>query len=127
MPRKAYASDAGFDLRVLEDTLVPAGQGVDVRTGVAINVPPGWYGRIVGRSSALRKRGLLVIEGTIDSGFTGELYSYVYCPGTLDVLLKAGESVAQLLMLPVPEVTWELVDVLPDTERGENGFGSTGA
>lgn len=130
VPRKAYPlEDAGFDLRLVESVLVPPGEGVDVKTGLAVAIPTGWYGRIVGRSSALRKRGLLVVEGTIDSGYRGELFSYVFNLG-LDskefIHLEAGESIAQLIVLPVPSIDWQVVDDLVPSARGEGGFGSTG-
>lgn len=130
LPTNAYGDDAGWDLHVLEDTYINRGSGVDVHTGIAISIPPGWYGRIIGRSSAFRKKDLMVIEGIIDAGYTGELFSYVYCPSTSfpspGVTLRKGDSVAQLIICPVPRVEWEVVDELPETDRGAKGFGSTG-
>lgn len=130
LPVNAYGDDAGWDLHILEDTYVERGQGKDVHTGLAVCIPPGWYGRIIGRSSAFRKKGVMVIEGLIDAGFTGELYSYVYSPLSTQpskgTLLKRGESVAQLIICPVPRVEWEEVDELPASERGSRGFGSSG-
>lgn len=132
-PTNAYGDDAGWDLVILEDTWVPVGGAVDVRTGLAVAIPPGHYGRIIGRSSALRRRNVLVVEGIIDCGFRGELFSYVYCPpGEWAVMrggiqLEAGESVAQLIICQVPEVEWQLKDELPESRRGVKGFGSSGA
>lgn len=132
LPTQAYDGDAGWDLRVLEPTWINVNQGVDVRTGVAVAIPEGFFGRIVGRSSALRKRGLMVIEGIIDSGFRGELFSYVYCPNTVrnvttnGVKLERGDSVAQLIIHQIPPVEWVEVENLPDSERGLAGFGSSG-
>lgn len=126
MPFNAYGNDAGWDLHVLRAWCVPAGEGTDVPTGVAVAIPDGWYGRIVGRSSAFRKKGLIVMEGTIDAGFRGELYSYCYNPGPVDVWLEPGDSVAQLIVLPVPTVEWHQVGELPPSSRGTNGFGSSG-
>lgn len=134
-PSNAYGDDAGWDLFVLEDTFIREGQGVDVRTGVAVAIPVGFYGRIVGRSSAFRKRGVLVVEGIIDCGFRGELFSYAYAPrgnkirysdGDCGVELEAGTSVAQLIVQPVPEVHWVESHTLPYSVRGERGFGSSG-
>lgn len=132
LPALAYEDDAGHDLLILEDTWILANSGKDVRTGIAVAIPPGYYGRICGRSSALRKRGLLVIEGVIDCQFRGELHSYVYCPTTPEselnggVQLWRGDSVAQLIISPIPKVEWEEVDELPASERGTKGFGSSG-
>ncbi len=130
LPANAYGDDAGWDLHVLEDTFIGHGQGKDVHTGISVCIPPGWYGRIIGRSSAFRKKGVMVIEGVIDAGYTGELFSYVYCPlvsiPSKGVTLLAGESVAQLIVSPVPKVKWEEVNELPETGRGAKGFGSSG-
>jgi dUTP diphosphatase len=132
LPVAAYEDDAGHDLLVLEDTWIGVNSGKDVRTGIAVAIPPGFYGRICGRSSALRKRGLLVVDGVIDCQYRGELYSYVFCPATQrtvaesGVQLERGDSVAQLIVTPVPRVEWEEVDELPTSERGTRGFGSSG-
>ena len=130
LPVNAYGDDAGWDLHILEDTWINRGEGKDVHTGIAVSIPPGCYGRIIGRSSAFRKKELMVIEGIIDSGYTGELYSYVFCPvvhkPSKGVMLKRGDSVAQLIITSVPKVEWQEVDKLPNTERGDKGFGSSG-
>lgn len=130
LPVNAYNDDAGWDLHVIEDTFIHRGTGKDVKTGIAVSIPPGWYGRIIGRSSAFRKKGLMVIEGIIDAGYTGELFSYVFCPVTsvpnTGVQLKRGDSVAQLIISPVPRVEWDEVEDLPSTARGDKGFGSSG-
>lgn len=134
-PTNAYGDDAGWDLHVMERTFIGEGRGVDVRTGLGIAIPPGFFGRIVGRSSSFRKRGLLVMEGTIDCGYRGELFSYCYCPpgeghdnydGTPGVWLDRGDSVAQIIFLAVPKITWHLVHDLPNHRRGKQGFGSSG-
>lgn len=132
LPSNAYPGDAGHDLHALEDTWVPLREGRDIRTGLNVSIPEGYYGRIVGRSSTLRKRGLLIIEGIIDCGFRGELFSFAYCPPTPITMLKKGflvergMAVAQMIVTPVPVVEWEVVEELPPSERGEAGFGSSG-
>lgn len=126
LPAKAFADDAGFDLTVVENKLIPAGGSLDVPTGIAIAMPPGWWGRIIGRSSTMRKRGLLVVEGVIDAGFRGELFTCVYNPGDKLEPVFAGERLAQLLFLPVPNVHWSERHELTPSERGTNGFGSSG-
>jgi dUTP pyrophosphatase len=137
LPRNAYGNDAGWDLFVIEHYMVEPGTGVDMRTGIAVALPEGYYGRIVARSSTMRKRGLMVLEGIIDAGFRGELFSYVYHPaGDMRNLgadwsggrihVSAGESVAQLIVQKVEPVTFQEVDELPESQRGEKGFGSSG-
>jgi dUTP pyrophosphatase len=103
-PTQAYRGDVGWDLYVLEDTLVLLGTSRDVRTGISVAIPDGYYGRIVGRSSAFRKKNVLVLEG----------------------ILEAGSSVAQLIIQRVEWVFWTLADELPESERGTRGFGSSG-
>jgi dUTP pyrophosphatase len=119
-------------LHILEDTWVPLNEGVDVPTGLAVAIPEGHYGRIVARSSALRRKKLQLQEGIIDAGYRGPLFSYAYCPLTEwtkirgGVQLERGESIAQLIVTPVPKVEWEEVQELPESVRGEAGFGSSG-
>jgi dUTP pyrophosphatase len=132
-PRNAYGDDAGWDLFCIEDAKIEAGAGRDLRTGLAVAIPNGYFGRIVARSSTMRKRGLMVLEGIIDSGFRGELFSYCYVPapyllvGPREVMIKAGESVAQLIVQPVPGVQFKESKVLPGSARGQSGFGSSGS
>lgn len=135
-PTQAYEGDVGWDLQVLEDTFIRAGEGVDVRTGVAVALPVGYFGRIVGRSSALRRKGLLVVEGVIDAGFRGELFSFVYNPGIdhlnanydggWGIWLERGQSVAQLIVHRVEPARFVEVKQLEDSARGTAGFGSSG-
>lgn len=125
-PKQAYHGDAGWDLVIVEDTFLSSGQGYDVKTGVAVALPPDHYGRIVGRSSAMRKKGVLVIEGIIDCGFRGELFSYAYNMGSEDIVLRRGESIAQLIVSPIPSVQWVERTGLSESERGQHGFGSSG-
>lgn len=122
----AYPGDVGIDLPIAADITIPPGARVDVGTGIKLAIPDGYYGRIVGRSSALRKRGLRVYEGIIDSGFRGELYSYIENTSSfLDVNLQAGERVAQLIIAPVINTEFLPYHILPESERGTNGFGSS--
>lgn len=139
IPRNAYGNDAGWDLFALEDLDVYMHSPTDVRTGIAIALPEGYFGRIVHRSSTPRKRGLQVLEGIIDAGFRGELFacafawlpSYIVMQETpLDVSpiqIKAGDSIAQLIVQEVRPVRFEETDELPPSLRGEKGFGSSGA
>ena len=128
MPRKSYETDAGWDLFVSKGVIIPSGKIVDVHTGVHMNLPRGMYGRITGRSSTLRKHNLLVNEGIIDSGFTGELFICVKNLGNYDFRVSKGSRLAQIILGEVPDVTLSLCEkkeVLPGA-RGDNGFGSTG-
>lgn len=128
VPSKTYADDAGFDLVCLDTVQVPPGERRLITTGVAVAMPPGWWGRIVGRSSAWNTHGLLVTEGVIDAGYRGELLVGVFNPSSRGAakVVSYGDRLAQLLFLPVPPVHWAEVEQLPDSERSTNGFGSSG-
>lgn len=125
-PTKAHAEDAGWDLACLEDTWVPAQGYVDVRTGLATAMPVGYYMRLVGRSSTFRKRGLMVIEGIIDAGFRGELFACVYNPGYDAAFVRRGEKLVQAIISQYYQGSLYRVSELPESERGEAGFGSSG-
>lgn len=126
-PTKSHTNDAGWDLYVTETCRIPVGSSRDIHLGISVQFPEGWWGRIVGRSSTFRKRGLMCLEGTIDEGYRGELFVYVTNMGDEVVTLREGERIAQLLLQRTPHVRLERVAELDPSERGENGFGSTGA
>lgn len=126
-PTRAHDDDAGFDLVVAEAVRIQPGEFVDIPSGVRVSMPDTIWARIVGRSSTLRKRGLLVVEGIIDAGYQGDLFSGVYNLGDAPVFLKPGDRVAQLIFQPL--VAPKLKTVLEfsqETMRGSKGFGSTG-
>lgn len=128
MPIRAHSDDAGFDLFVSRETLVPAHGFADVPSGVSVQLPNGYWGMLTGRSSTIRKRGLLVVQGIIDTGYTGELFSAVWNLTDKAVVLEEGERVAQLIVLPNSTANSVLrrTDALGDTTRGGAGFGSSG-
>ncbi|QCQ57503.1 deoxyuridine triphosphatase [Microbacterium phage Sucha] len=128
MPIRAHSDDAGFDLFVSRETLVPAHGFADVPSGVRVQLPNGYWGMLTGRSSTIRKRGLLVVQGIIDTGYTGELFSAVWNLTDKPVILEEGERVAQLIVLPNSTANSVLkrTDALGDTTRGGAGFGSSG-
>jgi dUTP pyrophosphatase len=126
LPTKAYNGDAGWDLYSVERVLVGAGQKADIPTGIAVAVPEGYVGVIVGRSSTWRKHQSMTILGVIDAGYRGELFACVRSDGRVGFQVDKGERVAQMLILPVPDMWCDWVDELPDSHRGEKGWGSSG-
>lgn len=126
-PTRSYEGDAGFDLYCSRDMTIAPGDYVDIPTSVSVALPEGYWALVTGRSSAWRKRGLLVIDGVIDNGYRGELFSAAYNTGGSGVVIDAGERLAQMILLPVWGGRLQQVDELPASERGSNGFGSTGA
>lgn len=127
-PFKKYSGDAGWDLFTSEECVIQPGETKDVHTGVRIQMPPFLFARITGRSSSLRKHKLLINEGIIDRGYTGELFICVHNLSTEPVTVKKGDRVAQILFHLIEDVRWSEVDEIKPLagERGANGFGSTG-
>lgn len=127
-PFKKHTGDAGWDLYVSRDCVIAPGETVDVHTDIKVDLPPYVYMRIVGRSSTLRKHRLMVNEGIIDNGYSGELFVCVHNLGGSDFVVKKGMRLAQVLFGVIEDVRWSRVDrVLPTPgKRGNDGFGSTG-
>lgn len=126
MPSHAYDGDAGYDLFVSRPAIVSPGSVADVHTDISIRLPHGYYARIVGRSSTLRKRRLVVNEGIIDNGYTGELFVCVLNTTRHAIQIDPGERLAQLIVQPIVLLDFIARDDLGHTERGNNGFGSSG-
>lgn len=129
-PVKAHAADAGFDLTCSSITteINERGQLIIVyHTGLAFEIPEGYFGALVPRSSIANKTLTLTnCIGIIDAGYRGEVMAKM--KATTDVIpavYKEGERFAQLLILPVPEVQFEESTELSESDRGENGYGST--
>lgn len=129
VPTRAHSDDAGLDLYVERLTRIPPGEFVDVHLGItSIEFPTGWWGRILGRSSTLRNRNLFVTEGTIDEGYRGPLFAGVYNLSGSVRYAQPGERIAQLVLVRTPPpVEIQRVAAVAPSERGTNGFGSTGA
>lgn len=130
-PVRAHNTDAGFDLVATDITteINECGQLILVyHTGLAIEIPEGYFGLLVPRSSVSKKSLMLCNHaGIIDSGYRSEVTAKFR--STTDVVpsvYKVNERFAQLLILPVPDVTFEEAFELSDSERGEGGYGSTG-
>ena len=129
-PTQGSKSAAGWDLRALEDTVVRKGSSTKIRTGLAVAIPEGWEGQIRSRSS-LGAKGMIMPNGigTIDSDYRGELMVLATWIGEGEQIeLKKGERIAQMLIAPIPIITYKEVnlDQLSTTDRGTGGFGSSG-
>lgn len=130
LPEKATPGSAAFDLRAaVADELVlpPLGRAL-VPTGLVLEIPPGYEGQVRPRSGLALRHGISMpnAPGTIDSDYRGEISVPMVNLGSEPFTLKRGDRIAQLLILPVPEVVFEEVEELSDSGRGEGGFGSTG-
>lgn len=128
-PSRAYSGDAGLDLGTVEDVELSHGVPAMLRTGVAAAVPDGWWGLMKGRSSSRVKLGLTIHDGVIDSGYRGELMIGVtLIDQSLSKLkIPAGTRLAQYILVPTFAGTVCQVEELPEHERGDNGYGSSGS
>lgn len=126
LPRRAHASDVGYDLFVSETTVCAPGEFTDIPAGIAISLPKGCWGHIVGRSSAMRTLGLLVVPAIIDQGYTGNLFSGCWNLRAQSVEIQEGDRIAQLIVNSMITPDMEIVEDLPQTDRGGKGFGSSG-
>ena len=125
LPTRAHAGDAGADLRAAEDAILYHGEVRVIRTGVKLVIPYQYAGLVRGRSS-LTKNGIIVLEGTVDCQYRGEIGVMMTSLKAGPALISKGDRIAQLVIVPVGLPSFMAVDSLPGSERGENGFGSTG-
>lgn len=125
MPSRGHSTDAGLDLRTPKTVTVPAYGSVTVDTGVHVALPSGCAGLLVSKSG-LNVRHDITSTGLIDEGYTGSIVVKLYNHSGGDYPLAAGDKITQLVVFPVVCESLEQVSVFNATERGDNGFGSTG-
>jgi dUTP pyrophosphatase len=151
LPVYAKPGDAGFDLASVEHVVIEPGETKVIKTGLAFEIPPGYELQVRPRSGVSRKTNLLVVLGTVDSGYRGEVGVIVknmepFIDATGDVIkhidgyeeplcgeaeigsyvILKGDRIAQGVIAPVETACFVEVDELSDSERGSGGFGSTG-
>lgn len=125
MPESAHGADAGYDLRTpTAFTLWPFESKV-IDTGVHILIPEGYAG-VLKSKSGLNVNHSIWGTGLIDANYTGSIKVKLTMEDGEPKEFKAGDKIIQIVIIPVAKPELELVDVLPQTERGSNGFGSTG-
>lgn len=127
-PSYAQPGDAGADLRSTEDVLIPARGRVLVGTGVKVAMPDGYVGLVHPRSGLAAKHGITVLNtpGTVDAGYRGEIKVTLFNSSDSDFQVQRGDRIAQLVFQKVERARFVPVTVLPETARGDSGFGSTG-
>lgn len=126
LPVKAHPTDSGFDLFANETVIVPPGATRVIKTGVAIKLPPRYEAQVRPRSGITSKTKLRVQLGTIDNSYVGEIGIIVDNIASFGHAHPKGFKLAQLVIAPIPMIEAYEIDVLPTTERGANGFGSSG-
>ena len=126
LPTRGSAAAAGLDLHCVDAVSLLPHHRVLARTGLAVSIPQGYYGRIAPRSGLAMKTGLDVLAGVIDADYRGEILCLLYNTGDQTIELPAGSKICQLILerIITPEAVWS--DDLAVTGRGAGGFGSTG-
>jgi dUTP pyrophosphatase len=120
---------AGADLKAIENYTIYPGETVKVSTGIAIEIPNGYFGAIFARSGLATKKGLRPANcvGVIDSDYRGEIIVALHNDSDEKQDVEVGERIAQLVIMPYLPVTYKYTESLSETERGAAGFGSTGS
>src|SRR5215207_9322907 len=126
LPHRGSALAAGLDISSIERIELGPKHRISARTGLAVAIPPGFYGRIAPRSGLAAKNGLDVLAGVIDSDYRGEVCCLLYNTSDELIQLAAGSKICQLIVEQIitPEAAW--ASDLDETARGAGGFGSTG-
>lgn len=130
-PEYAYGSDSGFDLRSTEELWVQANDRKLIPTGLRFDIPDGYEIQVRSKSGLALNQGLMVLNspGTVDSGYQGEIKVIIFNTTNERIKIEKGQKIAQAVLCPVINgkfVQLQMVDKIEDSERGSNGFGSTG-
>ena len=129
IPSYSHPGDAGADLSSSQELVILPGQRAVVGTGVSIALPRGYVAFIVPRSGLAAKHGITVLNspGTVDAGYRGEILVTLLNTDTEnEFTIHVGDRIAQMIVMPVTQARFTAVDRLPESERGDSGFGSTG-
>ncbi len=130
IPTKGSVHAAGYDLYACleESIIIKPNETVKIPTGLAVEIPSGYVGLIFARSGIAIDKGLAPANkvGVCDSDYRGEYVVALKNSGSNNALINGGDRIAQLVVVPIIDINFNEVDVLSETKRGENGFGSTG-
>ena len=124
-PTRAHKTDAGLDLYSREKVTIWPNGRVKLNTGVHVRIPEGYVGEMEPKSGLMAKFGILC-AGTVDAGYTGPIHAVLFNLSGKVVDIAEGQKIAQLVIYPIETPKVKIVDALPQTERGDGGFGSTG-
>ena len=132
LPAYQTSGSAGLDLRAAvsqnEPVTIPQGEWRLIPTGLSIALPEGYEAQIRPRSGLAAKKGVTCLNtpGTVDADYRGEIFVNLINHGPEEFVVQRGERIAQMIIAPVTQITWETRDSLDETARGTGGFGSTG-
>jgi dUTP pyrophosphatase len=126
LPARGSLLAAGLDIYAIEDLTLQPGERTLARTGLAVDIPEGYYGRLAPRSGLATKNGLDVLAGVIDADYRGEIRCLLYNAGDEAIHLPAQSKICQLIVEKIITPTAVWADDITETDRGSGGFGSTG-
>lgn len=128
LPTRANPLDAGLDLYSVEPAILSGNSVLTIRTGIAVEIPPGYVGMVSPRSGLASKCGITVLNapGIVDAGYTGEVKVILHNAFNSQFVVCSGDKIAQLVIVPILLLNPVWVDELDETERGDKGFGSSG-
>lgn len=139
LPVRAHPTDAGVDIFCLESFTLGKGERKSVRTGIAVSVPAGYYGRLAEKGGLANGKGLQVLAGVVDENYIGEVLAILFNPRgyvkghagskVFDGVIRfeAGDKICQLVLEKISLAEVVEVEELEETDRGEGSFGSTGS
>jgi dUTP pyrophosphatase len=127
VPTFAHATDAGLDLCTVGDVTLAPGERKSIATGIAMAIPEGYVGLVWDKSGIAHKGGLKTLGGVIDAGYRGEIFVGLLNTSDVPYTFAAGHKVAQILIQAIVQPELVEADELPEADRGEKAFGSTGA
>jgi dUTP pyrophosphatase len=126
MPDRGHAADAGMDLMTPKRVVVPARGSASIDTGVHVEIPEGYFGKLESKSGLNVKHSVVSLGGVVDSGYTGSIVVKLYNLSDEDYVFKAGDKVVQMIIQPCAYPKLCVTKIFKKTERGNGGFGSTG-
>lgn len=128
VPTKAHDTDAGYDICSMENVRIQQKQYAVISTGIALEIPPDCYARIAPRSGLAVRNGVHVGAGVVDSGYRDEIKVLLFNHGDSNVDIKKGDRIAQVIFerIYTPALEEVSYDLLASSDRGTDGFGSTG-
>lgn len=129
LPEHARDGDAGVDLYARVGGVLAPGERMLVPTGIAVALPEGFVGLVTPRSGLAVRHGISLVNspGILDAGYRGELQVVMINGGSEPFEFARGERIAQLVVIPFVAQTYQVVEELPASDRGDGGFGSTGS
>ena len=126
VPHRAHQADAGLDLFSREEQIILPGESAVFDTGVHVELPEGTFGKLESKSGLNVNYDIVSCGGTIDCGYVGSIKVKLYNLGKKPYMVRKGQKIVQMVIVPILTPELEIVDYLDETERGSNGFGSSG-